>query len=109
MLQSQEGNNETVRYRYSLSTMLYKSPHVYEILVDDMWLLYAPDAVGLPVLVSPPAARVSGLFDEGQTVGQLAADRNNEDWVFAGRSPIRNLAFLRRVSSGPQNARINIR
>ena len=72
MLQSQEGNNETVRYRYSLSTMLYKSPHVYEILVDDMWLLYAPDAVGLPVLVSPQLHEFLDLFHEGQTVGQLA-------------------------------------
>ena len=56
------------KWQFHLAAPLYLSPHSFESPFGDEWLLYAPDAEGLPVLVPDRLRRLLREFTGGSSL-----------------------------------------
>jgi len=59
------------KYEYNLGAVLHPSRWTYEQRIGGSVLLYSPDFIGMPILVSPDVYDLYIRFDGGVTVGQV--------------------------------------
>jgi hypothetical protein len=64
-------NSATGRYECNLSAILYTFRWVFQHNFGDRWLLYAPDRVGMPVLVSQIIHEIFESFGTGAVVADV--------------------------------------
>jgi uncharacterized protein len=60
-----------IRSTCNLSVVLFKSNRIFEHRIDDHWILFAPDWLGLPVIVDEWVHRALDRFQDGACVSDI--------------------------------------
>jgi uncharacterized protein len=65
---------DTDSYACDLSAVLFKSNRIFEFKIDDHWILFAPDWLGLPVIIDEWVYHVLDRFHDGACVSDVLYD-----------------------------------
>jgi uncharacterized protein len=71
-------NTNPTEFEFNLSSRLYRASTVMDERIGDGWLLYAPDFVGLPIVVDDTHHNILGHFADGATAGQVISTCTNK-------------------------------
>ena len=78
MLPHNAMNTTPTEFEFNLSSRLYRASTILDERIGDGWLLYAPDFVGLPIVVDDTQHNVLDHFADGATAGQVVAICTNK-------------------------------